>query len=65
MPKYPLIEVKLSGVDGNAFAIVGLVRRALRDAGVDKDEIEEYNRQAFSGDYAHLITVTSEWVSIS
>jgi hypothetical protein len=34
--KYPEIEVKLSDNDGNAFAIMGAVRQALRRAGVSR-----------------------------
>ena len=32
-PKYPDVTVKLLGEDGNAFAIMGAVRQALRRAG--------------------------------
>lgn len=29
-PRYPDVTVKLSGTDGNAFAVIGKVRNALR-----------------------------------
>ena len=32
----PEITVQLTGKDGNAFMIIGLVQRALRDAGVSR-----------------------------
>jgi hypothetical protein len=31
--------VKLTGVDGNAFMILGVVSRALKDAGIDPKEL--------------------------
>ena len=36
--KYPEIRVQLTGTTSNAFAIIGRVRQALRDAGVPQDE---------------------------
>lgn len=62
-PKYPEINVRLVGQDGNAFSIMGRVAVALRRHGIDKEEIEEYYNQAMSGDYGHLLRTTMEWVS--
>jgi hypothetical protein len=61
--KYPNIEVQLTGNDGNAFAIMGAVRRALRHAGVSDGEIAEYTAQSTSGDYAHLLGTAMDWVT--
>ena len=33
MPKFPEIDVQLTGEDGNAFAVLGKVSKALRRAG--------------------------------
>lgn len=63
--KHPEVEVELIGQDGNAFAIMGAVRQALRSAGVPATEIAEYTEQATSGDYDHLLQVTMEWVDVS
>ena len=63
-PKYPHVEVQLSGEDGNAFAIVSRVSRALRQAGVDADEIDEYKRLAMSGTYEDILRVTAETVVV-
>jgi hypothetical protein len=65
MPKYPKIEVRLSGKDGNAFAILGRVQAALGRAGVPDDEIKSYTREATTGDYDHLLQVTMGWVEVS
>jgi hypothetical protein len=61
-PRYPDICVQLSGEDGNAFAILGRTTRALRAAGLDQDEIDQYYAEATSGDYDHLLWTTTRWV---
>ena len=55
-------SVALVGEDGNAFAILGRVAKALRDAGNDESVIESYHEQATSGDYDHLLRVTLAFV---
>lgn len=62
--RYPEITVQLTGMDGNAFGIIGRVARALRAAGVEQKYIEEYNEHAMSGDYNNLLRVTMEWVEV-
>lgn len=55
-------QVRLVGEDGNAFAILGRVMGALRQAGYSAEEIARYRTEATSGDYHHLLRVTLEWV---
>jgi hypothetical protein len=62
-PRYPEIEVQLSGNDGNAFAIMGAVRKALKRGGVSSDEIAEYVKQSTAGDYDNLLRVAMSWVT--
>lgn len=62
--KYPEIEVQLVGQDGNAFAIMGRVMGALKDAGVAKDEIDQYYAESTSGDYDNLLRTAMAWVSV-
>jgi hypothetical protein len=62
--KYPEVEVQLSGNDGNAFAIMGAVQKALKRHGVDKSEIDEYIHDSMSGDYNHLLQVAMAWVTV-
>jgi len=64
MAKYD-IEVSLIGQDGNAFAIMGAVQRALRKAGASRDDINEYLSEAMSGDYNNLLRTTMEWVEVA
>jgi Domain of unknown function (DUF4314) len=61
-PRYPDIQVQLSGGDGNAFAILGRTAGALRAAGVPQEEIDAYFAEATSGDYDHLLHTTMAWV---
>ena len=64
MSKYPEIEVQLTGNDGNAFAIMGAVKRALEQAKVSKDEVAKYTEQSMSGDYDNLLRVAMSWVTV-
>ena len=62
--KYPDIEVQLSGEDGNAFAILGRVIKALRRGDVPADEIKQFQTEATSGDYDHLLQTCMKWVDV-
>lgn len=53
--KYTLV-----GVDGNAYAIMGYVMRAMRREGKSKEEIEAYRYDATKSDYNELICVSCE-----
>lgn len=52
----------LIGVNGNAFSIMGYVRRAMKETNFNKKEIETYTKDATSGDYNHLLTVSINMV---
>jgi hypothetical protein len=62
--RYPNITVQLTGNDGNAFAIMGAVRKALRRANVSSEEIAEYTAQSTSGDYDNLLVTAMDWVTV-
>ena len=49
---------------GNAFAIMGNAKQALKRAGADKEYIDEYLKEATSGDYNNLLTVSMKYVNI-
>ena len=63
MPKYD-ITVELVGHDGNAFAIMSRVSRALEEAGASKEEVSQYMNESMSGDYDNLLRVATEWVEV-
>lgn len=58
------VTVKLSGNDGNAFAIMGSVRNALKKAGATKEQLDQYTMDSMSGDYQNLLRVASRYVNI-
>lgn len=63
-PRHPDIEVQLTGQDGNAFAVIAAVKRALR-LEVGQEEAEEFYTAAFeSGSYDALLTLCEEWVTV-
>tara|TARA_R110002110_G_scaffold315391_1_gene528503 strand:- start:195 stop:398 length:204 start_codon:yes stop_codon:yes gene_type:complete len=62
--KYPNVSVTLVGTDCSALAVVGAVIRALRKAGVAPRAIDDYQAEALSGDYNHLLSVTMETVEV-
>ena len=64
-PKYPKIKVRLTGRDGNAFAILGAVNAALRHAGVSAEERKQFADEATSGDYDHLLRTAMRWVEVA
>jgi hypothetical protein len=52
------------GEDGNAFAILGRVIRAMQRAGLTDEEVAEFRREATSGDYDHLLATAMRWVDV-
>lgn len=63
MPKYQ-VKVQLSGNDGNAYAIMGAVQKALKSAGASKEELDRYFTESTAGDYDNLLRVAMEWVEV-
>lgn len=63
--KYPEITVQLSGEDGNAFAIMARVTRAMRNAGLPVSEVNSFRDEAMSGDYSELLLTVTRWVTVS
>ncbi len=61
--RHPEVVVRLTGGDGNAFAVLGAVRRALREAG-HADEAAAFVAEATSGDYHHLLRTCMRWVTV-
>ena len=54
-------KLKLVGTDGNAFAIMGKVIEALRKQNVSKDVVEQYKKDAMSGDYNKLLATSFKY----
>lgn len=62
--KCPLVAVQLSECDGNAFAIIARVRRAMQRVGVSRADQDTYLEEATRGDYDNLLSVTQRWVNV-
>ena len=56
--------VKLTGRDGNAFSIMGRVKKALKHAGADKEYVDKYLKESTVGDYSYLLAVSMEYVNV-
>lgn len=63
-PKFPNIQVKLIGFDGNAFSILGRVKKELRRHEVSTEEVKTFMAEAMSGDYDHLLATVMRWVDV-
>ena len=65
MSKYD-ITVELTGGDGNAFNILGVVLQAVRRSGhPDRKKImKEYTEEVTAGDYDHLLQTTMRWFDV-
>ncbi|MBR2963459.1 MAG: hypothetical protein IKC53_04560 [Lentisphaeria bacterium] len=58
------ITLNLQNVSGNAFAILGVARRAMERAG--KRELwDEFHKEATSGDYNNLLCTVSDWFDVT
>ena len=49
--------------DGNAFSLVGAIRRCLQNAKRSKEEISLFSESAMAGDYDHLVATCMLWVA--
>jgi hypothetical protein len=58
-------ELKLVGMDGNAFFILGMAQRAARKAGWPREQIEQVMTEARSGDYNHLLATMCDHFDVS
>jgi len=58
------VRVKLIGTDGNAFALLGRVRQALRRAGCGEGFVKAFTAEATRGDYQHLLAVIAGTVEV-
>ena len=62
--KYPQVKVELVGQDGNAFSILGRCQKAARKAGLTPEQIDEWRKEAMSGDYDNLLRVCVEYFNV-
>lgn len=56
-PKYSLV-----GIDGNAYAIMAYVSRAMKEQGFNPSQIYRYVARAKKKDYNHLLSVSITYI---
>lgn len=61
---YTRVEVRLVGTDGNAFALLGKVRQALRRAGYTTEFIEGFTQDATAGNYDELLQCIMRYIEV-
>ena len=62
-PRYP--EIRVTVHSRNPCAVIGAVRQALRLAGVDRDEIRSFSREAFTTDEPDSVyEVCDRWADV-
>ena len=59
------VKINLLGHDGNAAAIIGSVRRALRKGGAPRGAIDAFVEEAMSGDYDNVLQTVFRWVTVT
>jgi hypothetical protein len=63
MPKFDVtVDVPFGE---NAFAIMAVVQKAIKNAGATPEQVKEYYDASTSGDYSHLCQVAEEWVNVA
>ena len=63
-PLNPEVTVQLSGKDGNAYAIIGAVRLAMRRANLPQQAIKTFTDEAMASDYDHVLQTAMATVTI-
>ena len=64
-PKFPEVNVQLTGQDGNVFAVIGAVSKALKRAG-KPDAAKEFQDAAFKcGSYDEVLQLCMKTVEVS
>jgi hypothetical protein len=58
------VEVSLVGEDGNAFAVLGKVTKALKREGATPEQVQAFMDDATSDDYDHLLRVCMASVEV-
>lgn len=62
---YPEVVVQLVGEDGNAFAIMGRIAKALKRAGVSQAEVDRFYTECKAcGSYDSLLYTCTQWVTV-
>ena len=55
-------KYNLVGIDGNAYSVMGYVIQAMKRERFSKSEIDDYQADAMSSDYNHILSVSAEMI---
>lgn len=61
---FPQIKVKLTGLNGNAFGLLGAVTKAMKKNGIAPESIKAFTDEAMEGNYDHLLRTCMRWVDV-
>ena len=61
---FPSITIDISGPQGNAYCIMGIIRNLLIQIDYTKEQIDEVITDMKSSDYEHLLDVARKYVII-
>jgi len=61
---WPRPTLKLTGTDGNAYAIMAACQQAAERAGWSQDRITMMLKEMTSGDYDHLLSVAMDYFDV-
>ena len=56
-------EYSLVGIDGNAFSVMGYVKRCMKESKLSESEQSDYTKKAMSGDYNNLLRVSQDVIT--
>jgi hypothetical protein len=56
--------VKLTGNDGDAYAVLSACQKAARKADMPTSTLQEFLDEAMSGDYDHLLQTTFKYFEV-
>ena len=57
-------KCKLIGENGNIFNLMGIASRTLKEAGMEKEVKEMFDKVTSSGSYLEALAIISEYVEI-
>ena len=57
-------KVKLIGIDGNSYSIMGACQRAAKKFGMPQEDINKILNEMMSGDYDHLLQTAMKYFDV-
>ncbi len=58
-------QVKLTGIDGNVFVILGACKKAAKKAGKDDAWWKKFHDEATTGDYDHVLQTIMKYFQVA